>query len=42
MRSTYDTPRITLLSQLTADVIAASTDYPNYENGNMGDWDDAN
>ena len=42
MRNAYDAPRITLLTHLTADVIAASSDYPDYENGNMGEWDDAN
>ena len=41
MRKTYDAPRITLLIRLATDVIASSA-YPDYENGNMGEWDDAN
>ena len=40
MKSAYLPPCVTLLECVTTDVIAASREYPNYSNGNMGEWDD--
>ena len=42
MRNAYSPPRAVLLEAYVTDIITASREYPTYNNGNMGEWDDVN